>query len=153
MCPREGQVGPRRERRTHRLATGRHWATTLVGGGRGRRVDIRPVKVEPLVILVWKRSTILKKSELVGHYSSGAGAESGRQPVINLRKSWKLLSFLSQKITKNPRKGVAHYKCEGWARETRTSNLSKSWRWEVWFHFQALFCNFSCGQWLVIPEE
>ena len=88
MCPREGQVGPRRERRTHRLATGRQWATTLVGGGRGRGVDIRPVKVEPRCHSCLKKiNNPQKKSELVGHNSSGAGAESGHQPVFNLRRS------------------------------------------------------------------
>ena len=38
-----------------------------------------------------------------------------------------------KKYQKSPKrwKSVAHYKCEGWSREKRTSNLSKSGRWEV----------------------
>ena len=162
MCPREGQVGPRRERRTHRLA-GRHWATTLVGGGRGRKVDIRPSckswaslsflsekdqqsykkkwtggrewtfvlqKFSLVVILVWKKiNNPQKKRELVGHYSiGGAGTESGHQPVFNFRRSWKLLSFLSQEIQKSQKrwKSVAHYKSEGWAKRRREEEV-RSW--------------------------
>ena len=68
-------------------------------------MDIRPAKVEPRCHSCLKMiNNPKKKSELVGHNSSDAGAKSGHQLVFNLRKSSKSLSFLSQKLPKIPEK-------------------------------------------------